>query len=324
MTTAVVLRQQSYSGYETLPNEATTLTDAQVDTNWIGLLQRSYDVIPTGAIVPYYGTSSPSGWLLTNGSTIGNTSSAADSSNVQYVRLFTLLWNACVVSPATALTAYDASSNPINFSSSPVSAATAWAGLYIIALPDLRNTFPVGLSAASIATTLNQQGGAATVDSSHTHTNNIVLTTVAAHNHGTVSGTTGAAGGFTPSGSITMNAISDHTHSFTGTPNSDTLVVPSISINTTEGVTSVVTPTVTSISTAVGTNASAGGTTPTGTFTGVVVSDHTHTFSGTMSDAGSHTHTISSGGVQSGGSTTLAIVPPFYGLNFIIKYSWGL
>ena len=324
MSTAIVLRQQSYSGYESLPNEGATLTDAQVDTNWIGLLQRTYDVIPVGAIIPYYSTSSPSGWLLTDGSTIGNTGSAANSANALYVRLFTLLWNECVAYPATALVAHDASSNPINFSSSPVSAATAWAGLYIIALPNLHNAFPIGLSSAGIATTLNQTGGSATVDSSHMHSNTLSLSTVANHNHGAVSGTTSAAGGFTPSGSIAMDAVADHTHIATSPPHLH--IATDVAQGATDGADNtfaqhgsilIQTTTVTV------TNANAGGHTPTGTFTGNAQASHTHTFSGTMADAGSHTHTIS-GSVSTGGSTTLSIVPPFYGLNFIIKYSWGL
>lgn len=322
-TPAINLRQTSFVGYETLVNAGEILDEPTVDNNWIGLYQRIYDVMPVGVTLPYLGSDSPSGWIIADGSTIGNVSSAANSTSASYIRLFTLLWNQCIANPASALVAEDASSNPINFASSPVSASVAWTGLYIITLPNLQDKFPIGIYSAGLAPAFNTTGGAKTVNSSHTHSNTLSLNTVAAHNHGTVSGTTSSAGGFTPTGTISMDAISSHTHTLTDPGHLHALTLSTATVTAGEGLTVVLaTPTVATATTGI-TIVSAGGVTPTGTFTGNAVSGHTHTFSGTMADAGAHTHTIS-GGVSSGGSTTLATVPPFYGLNFIIKYSWGL
>jgi hypothetical protein len=53
----------------------------------------SVTVFPTGAILDYLGTTAPTGWLLLNGNTIGNTGSGATFAGALYQNLYNLLWN---------------------------------------------------------------------------------------------------------------------------------------------------------------------------------------------------------------------------------------
>ena len=133
--------------------------------------------IPTGVILPYGATTSPTGWVRCNARTIGNASSSAtERANAATETLFTFLWTnygdtVCAVSSGRG-----------------VSAAADYAANKTIALPDLRGRGLFGLddmgnSAASrlgsvitSQTTNGASGGSETVTltesqmPSHTHT----------------------------------------------------------------------------------------------------------------------------------------------------------
>ena len=55
-----------------------------------GMVPTGQAGVPTGAVLPYVATSAPSGWLLCDGSTIGDVSSGADHEDVSYEDLFNL------------------------------------------------------------------------------------------------------------------------------------------------------------------------------------------------------------------------------------------
>lgn len=86
----------------------------------------------TGMLAPYYGTSAPSGWVRSNGRTIGSaTSGATERANEDTEDLFLHLWaqdSTLAVSGGRGGTA-----------------AGDWAGNKTIALPDLRGRAIVGL-----------------------------------------------------------------------------------------------------------------------------------------------------------------------------------
>ena len=89
--------------------------------------------IPTGLLAPYFGATAPTGWVLCDGSTIGDMSSGADQMSATYQTLFEFLWN--------------------NFGNSTIavvggrgiSAAADWAAHKEITLPDMRGRTPVGV-----------------------------------------------------------------------------------------------------------------------------------------------------------------------------------
>lgn len=98
-------------------------------------------VIQAGFIIDYVGSSSPSGWLICNGSTIGNaTSSAAGRANADTAILFGLLWN----NWADAQAAVSGGRG--------VSAAADFAANKTIAIPDLRGNVSAGIGSGSFAT----------------------------------------------------------------------------------------------------------------------------------------------------------------------------
>jgi len=90
--------------------------------------------IPTGVMLPYLGTSAPTGWVRANGRTIGNASSSAtERANADTETLFTFLWNnfadaQCAVSSGRG-----------------ISAAADYAANKTIALPSMRGRAPFGL-----------------------------------------------------------------------------------------------------------------------------------------------------------------------------------
>lgn len=163
--------------------------------------------IPTGVMLPYLGTSSPTGWVRANGRTIGNASSSAtERANADTETLFTFLWNnfadaQCAVSSGRG-----------------ASAAADYAANKTIALPSMRGRAPFGLddmgntAAGVLGTVITNQttngatGGSETVTLTeaqmpqHNHTATV---NDPGHAHAqtvsTGSGTTGPAtgGGFT-------------------------------------------------------------------------------------------------------------------------------
>lgn len=163
--------------------------------------------IPTGVMLPYLGTSSPTGWVRANGRTIGNdSSSATERANADTETLFTFLWNnfadaQCAVSSGRG-----------------ASAAADYAANKTIALPSMRGRAPFGLddmgntAAGVLGTVITNQttngatGGSETVTLTeaqmpqHNHTGTV---NDPGHGHAQTvtsgSGTTGPAtgGGFT-------------------------------------------------------------------------------------------------------------------------------
>lgn len=94
---------------------------------------------PTGMIVPYAGASAPSGWLIANGSTIGNASSGGTArANADTETLFLLL---CEAWDNTALPIQDSSGGA---STRGGSCATDYAANKRLPLPDLRGRVPIG------------------------------------------------------------------------------------------------------------------------------------------------------------------------------------
>lgn len=160
---------------------------AAISSSGIELSSGFVTVMPAGAMMPYVGTTAPTGWVRANGRTIGNASSSAtERANADTEDLFTVLWDSygdsvCAVSSGRG-----------------ASAAADYAANKTIALPDLRGRSFFGLddmgnSAASrlgtvitSSTTNGASGGAETVVLSEAH--------LAAHTHGSGTLTTGAGG----------------------------------------------------------------------------------------------------------------------------------
>lgn len=104
-------------------------------------------VIQAGFIIDYVGSSSPSGWLICNGSTIGNAaSSATGRANADTAVLFGLLWN----NWADAQAAVSGGRG--------VSAAADFAANKTIAIPDLRGKVSAGVDSGTFSTIGNTIG----------------------------------------------------------------------------------------------------------------------------------------------------------------------
>jgi hypothetical protein len=130
------------------PTLSVTGGDTHIDLNLTpkgdGLVR---GVIPTGAVVPYVGSSAPTGWVLLAGKTMGNASSGGtERANADTVTLYTLLWNSMADAEAPVSTGRGAS------------AAADYAANKTITLPDARGRSifgkdDMGGSAASRVTT---------------------------------------------------------------------------------------------------------------------------------------------------------------------------
>jgi len=59
--------------------------------SWKDLYVKSLNILPTGMMVPYAGSTAPSKWLLTDGDTIGDIGSGADHESAEHETLFELL-----------------------------------------------------------------------------------------------------------------------------------------------------------------------------------------------------------------------------------------
>lgn len=188
--------------------------------------------VPPGVMMPYVGTTSPTGWVRANGRTIGSASSgASERANADTEALFTLLWNSysnsvCAVSSGRG-----------------ASAAADFAANKTIGLPDLRGRAFFGLddmgnSAASRLgsvitdeTTNGASGGAETVTlaeaelPSHTHTGTTASDGAHTHTGGSYQNRSVGSSAFTIveavgdpgtyAGSWNTSSSGAHTHTFT-------------------------------------------------------------------------------------------------------------
>jgi hypothetical protein len=154
---------------------------------------------PVGALMTYMGTTAPSSWLISNGSTIGNASSGGTSrANADTLNLFTLLWNSI---SNTDLPIQDSSG------SASVRGASATADFNAnkrLPLPDLRNVFLRGVNASTRTIGGNTYPvvtlGATVVDTFKSHSHTLI--------RGTGAGSSGSLGN-------AVNAASSDTPTYT-------------------------------------------------------------------------------------------------------------
>lgn len=290
--------------------------------------------IPTGAVSPYVGTTSPSGWVRANARTIGSAaSSATERANADTETLYTLLWNE---HSNTVLAIQDSAGTP---TTRGASAAADFAANKRLPLPDLRGRTWFGLDTMgnSAASRLGTIMTSATTNGSSGGTETVVLITanlpshshsLASHTH-TFSATTGSESvGHTHSVSITTGTESaSHSHTFSGSTSSDGAHThdysqPQTGGNTGSG------PEISAGTPATGTTTSSG--THSHTFSGSTSGNsvnHTHLVSGTTANrSAAHTHDVSGTTAAAAGSTggtgsdtAHSNMPPCWLGTFIIK-----
>jgi microcystin-dependent protein len=155
----------------------TDLTAAEADIAALETSVAAIVAIPTGAVMPYVGSTAPSGWLLLRGGTIGDASSGGTvRANADCEDLFTLLWNSMANSEAAVSSGRGAS------------AAADWAAHKTITLPDAGGRVIAGKEATATRLTsagsgvdggtLGKSGGDQLMQQ-HNHT-----ATDAGHTHG--------------------------------------------------------------------------------------------------------------------------------------------
>jgi microcystin-dependent protein len=158
---------------------------AAISSSGIELSAGFVTVMPPGAMMPYVGTTAPTGWVRANGRTIGNASSSAtERANADTEDLFTVLWDSysdsvCAVSSGRG-----------------ASAAVDYAANKTIALPDLRGRSFFGLDdmGNSAASRLGSVITSATTNGASGGTETVALSAdnLAAHTHGPGTLATGA------------------------------------------------------------------------------------------------------------------------------------
>lgn len=96
------------------------------------------DTTPTGVMADFWGITAPDGWVLANGTTIGDASSAATGrANADTVDLFTLLWNSIADAQAAVSGGRGAS------------AAADYAAHKTITVPNMDGRTAIGFGASS-------------------------------------------------------------------------------------------------------------------------------------------------------------------------------
>ncbi len=107
----------------------------------------AYGGSPTGEVTAYFGASAPTGWLLANGSTIGDaTSSATGRANADTATLYALIWgNTDNSTDGGAYHIQDSTGTP---TTRGVSAAADFAAHKRLPLPDMRGLFVRGLNSS--------------------------------------------------------------------------------------------------------------------------------------------------------------------------------
>lgn len=310
---ALKLRQKTQANsYDTLTNKGDELTHDETDNDFLYLYNLIRNLNPIGVVKQYFGTSDPDGWLICDGRTIGVQGSIADVADVKLKKLFVHLWDLSKTS-TNKLTATDGSGTPVTLDGSAPSGATAWAGLYVISLPDFKGKFAKG---AASKTEVFGTGGANSFDATHGHTNTLATSSAGGHTHN-ISDDTDSAGTHNHTGSITINADGDHNHNDAGHQHN----VPVNPIAITEGgAAQAVLYSAPQIASDMG-NA-------------VIANDgsHSHTGTTTINNGGAHTHPINVSTDNNGAHThpltgsvdntpiTVNTVPPYIDVNYIINY----
>jgi microcystin-dependent protein len=140
--------------------------------------------VPVGVVLPYFGGAAPAGFLLMDGSTIGDVSSGATRANADTQKLFEHLWNNSRQSELAILTSTGAASTR------GASATADFNAHKRMPLPDMRQRMPYGKQASAF---VGQTGG----EETHTLTTN----EIPAHQHGLpVAGGGAATNGFAAGG----------------------------------------------------------------------------------------------------------------------------
>ena len=369
-------RDETYTGYDTRTalqsGTGNFLSLDQCDDNTLGLLERLYDVVPAGAVIPYISATAPTGWLYCNGSKI-SLAGTADYTGVAFRTLFITLWdNARLSDSGSTCLAYNSNGSTLYTGGSAVAGvlagcsttgASAWTSNLVLTIPDMRGSFIVGSyagSSSSFKPKLVGAGGSNIVDASHTHTVTFTGNTIdLAHTHTYTSTSTSLAHTHTISGDtqgtvavIPQNSIG-HSHSITigavqvkasdapttdpwvmhdptragASPTRTALDIHLANADETAGITTTTSPEANAI------------TNPSNTLD--TTTSHSHHINTITSSSALSTVTIAgttatespslasvaitgSNVCSTAGSTTLAIIPPYYALHFIIKYSYGL
>lgn len=271
----------------------TLIADANVTRAKIEVNER----IPTGTILPFVGTTAPAGWALCDGAT-----------SVGAATELGILLGGASGRYGTV------GGNPL--------------------VPDLRNRFPYGAFTGSWGAATGGAGTASLAAANlptHTHdAGGLTTSTAADHAHGFGTIATGSA-------SVEHTHSFPHTHTVSST---DVGNIAAVGANTSFG-------TVLGMASPGNTGGLQANIVVSGSNTGNLMqtslyeygnwttdsqstsqttaaspsTGHTHTVSGSTANAGSHNHTLTgtTGNNASGSGTAFSIIPPYTGLNFIIK-----
>lgn len=235
------------NGAETIDDSATITLVGQYQSveircdgsNWhrVGRVKE----LPTGTVQFTIDDAAPSGWLILNGDSIGDTGSGATKAGSQYEALYALFWNSMADAEAAVSTGRGAS------------AQADWDAGKTLTMPDARGRAVIGTGTGS-GLTARTHGDAsigaedATLPS-HTHGSS-AMTAVSngAHTHqglfgggGTDNELSGTSTGLNPPTTTTTGAATTsdgaHTHSISGSTDSagvsatDANMMPSLALN---------------------------------------------------------------------------------------------
>lgn len=173
-------------------------------------------IVPTGVMVPWLANTTPSGWVLASGRTIGSaTSGATERANQDTAALYSVIWQSF---GNTELPIQDSTGTP---TTRGISAAADFSDNKRLPLPDARDRVVIGLgnmggsSAGRIlgfdTTLLGKTGGVETVtlteENLPPHTHDVSVPTVEAGtgHTGTTEGTAG------PDESVTSSSVGEST-----------------------------------------------------------------------------------------------------------------
>lgn len=142
-------------------------------------------IMPSGALMPYVGTTAPTGWVLANGGTIGNASSSATlRANADTSTLFALLWDSF---PNTTLAIQDSAGTP---TTRGASAAADFAANKRMPVPDMRGRVPAGndtmsaTAASRLTSSVMTPNGSTMGGTGGTQTHTLTTPEMPSHSHG--------------------------------------------------------------------------------------------------------------------------------------------